>query len=79
MDFIETNFPFVLMDSESLAHSPIQRKDHTRMPFLQQIEFKCQEHVQDSQLCGVKFLDAAGSSFGVTASDMGEIILFSKQ
>ena len=44
-----------------------------------QFELKFQQSVPDVQLCGGKFLDPEGESFGVTGYDLSEVVLFSKQ
>lgn len=43
------------------------------------MEMVFQQAIIDAQLCGARFVDLSGNSFGVTGYDMGEIIIFSKQ
>lgn len=38
-----------------------------------------QQAITDAQLCGARFVDLSGNSFGVTGYDLGEIIIFSKK
>ena len=44
-----------------------------------QMEMIFQQAIADTQLCGARFTDLSGNSFGVTGYDLGEIIIFSKQ
>ena len=44
-----------------------------------QMEMVFQQAITDAQLCGARFVDLSGNSFGVTGYDLGEIIIFSKQ
>ncbi|XP_020627702.1 WD repeat-containing protein 54-like [Orbicella faveolata] len=43
------------------------------------MEMVFQQAITDAQLCGARFVDLSGNSFGVTAYDLGEIMIFSKQ
>ncbi|KAL9982868.1 hypothetical protein ACROYT_G004977 [Oculina patagonica] len=43
------------------------------------MEMVFQQAITDAQLCGARFVDLSGNSFGVTGYDLGEIIMFSKQ
>ena len=43
------------------------------------MEIIFQQAIADTQLCGARFTDLSGNSFGVTGYDLGEIIIFSKQ
>jgi len=43
------------------------------------MEMVFQQAITDAQLCGARFVDLSGNSFGVTGYDLGEIIIFSKQ
>jgi hypothetical protein len=47
--------------------------------FLLQVELVFQAPVSDSQLCGGRFLDNAGQSFGVSGYDLAEIVVFGKK
>lgn len=47
--------------------------------FIVQMEMVFQQAITDAQLCGARFVDLSGNSFGVTAYDLGEIMIFSKQ
>lgn len=43
------------------------------------MEMVFQQAITDAQLCGARFVDLSGNSFGVTGYDLGEIIIFSKK
>lgn len=43
------------------------------------MEMVFQQVIADTQLCGARFTDLSGDSFGVAGYDLGEIIMFSKK
>ncbi|RMX56463.1 hypothetical protein pdam_00008826 [Pocillopora damicornis] len=43
------------------------------------MEMVFQQVIADTQLCGARFTDLSGDSFGVTGYDLAEIIMFSKK
>ena len=44
-----------------------------------QVELKFQQNIIDTQLCGGRFLDREGHSFGITGYDLTEVSIFSKK
>ena len=44
-----------------------------------QMEMVFQQSIADVQLCGAKFVDLSGDTFGVTGYDLSEIVMFTKQ
>lgn len=46
--------------------------------FFFQMEMVFQQVIADTQLCGARFTDLSGDSFGVAGYDLAEIIMFSK-
>ncbi|KXJ18917.1 WD repeat-containing protein 54 [Exaiptasia diaphana] len=43
------------------------------------VELKFQQNIIDTQLCGGRFLDQEGHSFGITGYDLTEVSIFSKK
>ena len=43
------------------------------------MEMVFQQSISDVQLCGAKFVDLSGNTFGVTGYDLSEIVMFTKQ
>lgn len=62
---------------EEWSGGPEHGQQALSSPFLPQVEHCHGECVPDTQVCGARFCDPAGSSFAVTGYDLAEILRFS--